>query len=84
MGQQVTVAYYDPPEVHIPIHRGAQINAEVAGKADLVALIEQHVQEHLEIAQANARIQAAQMASKPPVPPGPHAIPPGGANAQQG
>jgi hypothetical protein len=47
------VAYYDPALTHIPIHREAQVRAELSGDLDTWQRIEQHVQEHLQVAQQN-------------------------------
>jgi hypothetical protein len=80
-GELVPVAYYDPPNVHIPLHRNAQVQAELSGQEPVVQLIEQHIQAHLQAAQANAA-QVAQTAggataSPPPgLPPGPLSGPP--------
>jgi hypothetical protein len=57
-GQQVTPAYYDSPQVHIPVHRDAQTEADMAGDAETVALIEQHIQQHIQLAQQVAEQQA--------------------------
>lgn len=57
-GQQVQPAYYDSPQVHIPIHRDAQTDADMAGDPETVALIEQHIQQHIQLAQQVAQQQA--------------------------
>jgi hypothetical protein len=54
LGDDVPVAYYDPPLVHIPIHREGQIQAELSGDVATWQRIEAHVQEHLLAAQENA------------------------------
>jgi hypothetical protein len=70
-GEPVTVAYYDNPAVHIPLHREAQIEADEAGNAQGAVAIEQHIQEHMAMAQQVAQQQAAAMPVPPPVePPG--------------
>jgi hypothetical protein len=70
-GEPVTVAYYDNPTVHIPLHREAQIEADEAGNAQGAVAIEQHIQEHMAMAAEVAQQQAAAMPVPPPVePPG--------------
>ena len=73
-GQQVEPAYYDPLEVHVAQHRGAQIEMELSGNIQAVLAIEMHVQRHLELAKANveamANESAAQLPPPPPVAPG--------------
>jgi hypothetical protein len=73
LGEEIPVAYYDPPETHIPIHRKAQIEAEQVGNVQAWTRIEQHVQEHLNIQQElAAQFQAEQVPSEaPPGAPGP-------------
>ena len=71
--QPYPVSYYDPPDVHIPIHRGAQIQAELTEDHELWQVIEAHVQAHLQAAKENA-MAAAQAAT-----PSPSAGLPGGA-----
>jgi hypothetical protein len=36
-GHDVHVTYYDPPNVHIPLHRAAQIQAEMTGDEQRLA-----------------------------------------------
>src|SRR6266540_1737906 len=60
MGEQIEPAYYDPPEVHVPIHRTAQIDAEQSGELATWQLIEEHIQLHKQIADENATKAAAQ------------------------
>ena len=67
-GEQVPVAYYDPIQIHIEQHRQAQIQAELSKRMDIVALIEQHVQEHIRVQTLN-ELQAMQ-AQGAPVPEG--------------
>ena len=70
-GQQIGVAYYDPPEVHIPIHRDQQVQAELTGNLQSAQLIEAHIRMHLQ-AQAMVAQEQAQAASPTgPLPPGP-------------
>lgn len=73
-GQPIEVAYYDPPGVHVPIHRAAQVAADTAGEVQKVAAYEEHIQEHLAMAQQVAEQQAA----LEPVPPQPPQITPDG------
>lgn len=80
-GQPVGVAYYDPPEVHIPVHRAAQIQADLSGDVAAVENIEQHIQLHMQAAQqAMAMVQAAREAVPPPQP---EPVAPGGQNGPQ-
>jgi hypothetical protein len=58
-GKPVTVAYYDPPQVHVPIHREAQVAADMSGEMHTVAALESHIQEHLAMARQVADQQAA-------------------------
>lgn len=53
-GKPVAAEYYDNPEIHIPEHRSLQIKARIAGDAKVMQLVEDHIQEHLLLAQANA------------------------------
>lgn len=46
-GGEPPVQYYDPIQVHVPIHRSAQIRAEEVGDIELWARIEAHVQAHI-------------------------------------
>jgi hypothetical protein len=73
------VDYSDIPATHIPGHRGAQIQARLQGRVDLVDGIEQHIQDHMHM----AALVADSLPQAPPVPPpeppgGPAALPPGG------
>jgi hypothetical protein len=90
-GAQVPVAYYDPSQIHIPVHRDAQIQAELSGDVGTWQRIEKHIQEHeqndAQNAQQVAQIQATapppQDPNQPQPPQGPPGPPPGGApNAQ--
>lgn len=54
LGYDVQPQYYDPPEIHIPVHRSAQIQAEQVGDQEAWQRIEQHVQLHLQVAAENA------------------------------
>lgn len=67
VGDPVNVAYYDKPDVHVPIHREAQDAALLSGDIPLWQRIEAHVQEHLAVADQNAQRLAAQQA--PTLPP---------------
>lgn len=59
---------YDPPEIHIPTHREAQVEAEMAGRLDVVALI----QNHLDLTEQVAAELAQQQVPVPlPTPPPP-------------
>lgn len=60
--QPAEVAYFDPPDVHIPIHREAQIEALTAGDLDLYEVLERHVQVHTQQADENARKAAEEQA----------------------
>jgi hypothetical protein len=53
-GQETEVSYYDPPDVHIPIHREAQIQADATGDQQAWQTIERHIQGHLAAAAVNA------------------------------
>lgn len=64
-GQPVEVAYYDPPQIHIPLHREAQIEADMSGDQQTVANIEIHIQQHLAMAQEVAEQQAALQPAPP-------------------
>lgn len=64
-GQQIGVAYYDPPEIHIPIHREQQIQVELTGNMAAAALIEQHIRQHQ---QAAALVAAESAAAATPAP----------------
>lgn len=72
LGQPVPVQYYDPHDIHIQIHRGAQIEAELAGDQQVWGVIEEHVQEHIAIgAKQMAEIQALEPAVEPGMEPEP-------------
>ena len=53
-GETVPVFYFQPAEVHIPIHRHAQTQALLTGDAAAYDAIEQHVLLHLQAGQENA------------------------------
>lgn len=78
-GSYVQPKAWDPPEVHIPAHREAQVEAEMAGRPDIVALIQKHLDETEMLAEALAVQQAQKMAARqaqleqPPAPPTPPA-----------
>lgn len=72
-GQEVQVAYYDPPETHIPIHRSAQIQAQMSGDMAADQRIEAHIKLHEEAAHQNAAQLGQQF---PPVPGAPPIQPP--------
>lgn len=57
-GQQMGVAYFDPPEVHVPIHRDQQVQAELTGNLQAAQLLEQHIRAHLQVAALNSAEQA--------------------------
>jgi hypothetical protein len=60
-GQQVAPpADYDPIAVHTPIHREAQIEAELSGHPQEAAAIARHIQEH-ELVTQRAMMEQAQM-----------------------
>jgi hypothetical protein len=63
-GENPPVQYYDPPEVHIPIHREGQIDAELSGDVEMWVRYETHIQAHVLQAQETAR-QLAQIAPEP-------------------
>jgi hypothetical protein len=50
--------YYDPIQIHLPAHRQAQVEAEMADNLDLVDTIEQHLQLHFKVADEQATAQA--------------------------
>lgn len=66
-GQQIGVAYYDPPAVHIPVHREQQVQAELTGRVQQAQLIEQHIREHQQVAALNAA-EVAQSVVPSPLP----------------
>jgi hypothetical protein len=53
-GNQVEPRYYDNDELHVQIHRSAQIRADMADNVDVSQLVEQHIQAHMAQAQAQA------------------------------
>ena len=57
-GQQIGVAYYDPPDIHIPVHRDQQVQAELTGSLQAAQLLEEHIMLH----QQAAALVAAQQA----------------------
>lgn len=61
-GEQCEPAEYDPPDVHIPIHRETQVEAEMAGDADTWDIVEEHVQLHVKLADHLATRAAAEQA----------------------
>jgi hypothetical protein len=63
--------YFDPIEVHLPIHRSAQIQARLAGDQLAWQTIEEHVRAHEQMAmQAQAEVQnALPQPAQPPVDP---------------
>lgn len=63
-GDVPPVMEYDPPEIHIPTHREAQIQAEQMGDAEAWQRIQDHIDEHEQVAQAVMAQQAA-MAPQP-------------------
>lgn len=65
-GQPMPVMDYDPPEVHLPIHRQAQIQADIEGDLETWQLLEQHVLEHQQVAMMQA-LQAQQIEGPPPI-----------------
>jgi hypothetical protein len=71
-GLDVPVDYFDPPGVHIPIHRIAQVRAQLAGDQMTFEREERHIQAHNQAAMANQQAIAAQA---------PTALPPGGPTA---
>jgi hypothetical protein len=86
-GVDVPVDYFDPPLVHIPSHRNAQIQAQLSGDQMTFERQERHIQLHLQAAQANAAQVAALQPAPPqlpggppgqPAPPSPGPPPPGG------
>jgi hypothetical protein len=86
-GEQVPVAYYDRVDIHIPIHRSAQDQAMLAGDQQTWQIVEDHIQMHQQAAALNAANVAAHQPLAPvaplppagPPPPIPHpAAPPAG------
>jgi hypothetical protein len=61
-GQAMGVAYYDPPEVHVPIHRDQQVQAELTGNMQAAQIFEEHIRQHLQVQAMNAA-EAAQAAN---------------------
>jgi hypothetical protein len=68
-GEMLQPAYYDPPEVHIPIHRGAQIQADQSGDVAATQRIEEHIKLHEQMAQQNAQQITQTIGSVPGAPP---------------
>lgn len=66
-GEWVEPAYYDPIEVHVPIHRQEEDRARVDADPATAAMIEQHILKHLEWAQKMATFTGPQT---PPGQPG--------------
>ncbi len=66
-GRQIGVAYYDPPEIHIPVHREQQVQAELSGNLQAAQLLEEHIMLHQ---QAAALVAAQQAQMQTPGPPG--------------
>lgn len=64
-GEDVTPAYYDPPDVHIPIERSAQVQAEMTEDWQTWRRIETHIQMELELARQNAEKVAAEQPDLP-------------------
>ena len=81
LGNEVQPQYYDPIQVHVPIHRSAQIQAEQVGDVAAWNRIEQHIQMHSQLAAQNAQDVAGQM---PQMPGGPGQLPPGAPGDQGG
>jgi hypothetical protein len=67
-GEEMPVGYYDPIEVHLPIHRSAQIQAELSGEFEVLTRIEKHIQDHMEAQRLN--MEAAMEESRPEPTPG--------------
>jgi len=63
-GQEPPVQYYDPSDIHILIHRQAQIDAELSGDVEMWVRFETHIQAHVLQAQETARLLAP-MAPEP-------------------
>lgn len=57
------VAYFDPADTHIPIHREDQVEAIKAGDNDLFEVIEQHIQLHVQQENLNAAKHAQEQAA---------------------
>jgi len=51
-GEDVAAAYWDDPEIHVPVHRMAQNQARLSGDVETFGRLEQHIQDHLAVAQA--------------------------------
>lgn len=64
-GQPVPVADYDPPDVHIPLHRSAQIEAELAGDMLALQTIQNHIEEHVQVQARIAADLAGEVAQTP-------------------
>lgn len=67
-GTDMPVMDYDPLEVHIPIHRAAQIRAELSGDMDTWNTIDRHIQQHEQVA-AQVVLEQQQLAGPPPAGP---------------
>jgi hypothetical protein len=63
-GEEPPVQYYDPPEIHIQIHRQGQIDAELMKDVEQWVRYETHIQAHVLQAQMTARLLAP-MAPEP-------------------
>ena len=61
-GDAPQVSEYDPIEVHVPIHRKAQIEAEQAGDAGAWDRASEHIQDHEDAEAEKIRAQAAEQA----------------------
>lgn len=83
-GTAIGVAYYDPPEIHIPVHREQQVEAELVGRMDLAAIFENHIRQHMQVAAMNAQEQALQALPNTGPPPmvGQQGAPPGNAGPE--
>lgn len=69
LGNDVAPAYYDPPGIHVPVHRAAQIDAEMAGDVETAERIELHLQAHQQIALQQAAENAPPGQPAAPAPP---------------
>src|SRR6266542_4180102 len=70
-GEMPEVAYYDPAEVHVPVHRLLQIQADQTGDMQLWQRAEQHIKAHEQAGQANAQQIAQMIPQVPGAPPMP-------------
>lgn len=73
-GGMPQVEYYDDGALHVQVHRSLQSRADATGDRELSQRCEQHIQDHLTQAQANA--QAQQTGQQPQNVTGPAAAPP--------